>query len=259
MTLRDPGPRRTTRKKSFTKVAHAFCCLSFLTPICLFDCDHHQTAIPVLMVFLMISAFNCFLWKIKDRPNRNHHQSCHCRSPRGAIWHFQKFSEIILLGAPPSTAAVSVWWNRSVNRWFGALQFHSGKLFASSSVIHSDDLSATSRIRTGQRMSRFLNYTHCIQEFGHQISVGDCTPSPQLVVGVFIMYQLDHVSLRIDLSNMCNVRFVGLLETGTGHFRSTSSQPTSNRAAVTWHNVSTVQIWSLLFKGDALWIIQFLK
>ena len=86
------------------------------------------------------------------------------------------------------------------------------------------------------------------------------TPSSQLVVGVSIMYQLDHVSLRIDLSNMCNVRFVGLLETGTGHFRSTSSQPTSNRPAVTWHNVSTLQIWSLLFKVDAFWrMIKLLK
>ena len=173
------------------------------------------------------------------------------------------FSEIFRKGiacALPSTTAVSVWWNRSVKRWFGALQFHSGKLFASSSVIHSDDLSATSRIRLGQRMSRFLNYTHWIQEFGPQISASDCTPSSQLVVGVSVMYQLDHVSLRIDLSNMCNVRFVGLLETGTGHFRSTSSQPTSNRPAVTWHNVSTVQIWSLLFKVDAFWrMIKLLK
>ena len=94
---------RATRKKSFTKIGHAFCCLSFLTPICLFDCDHHQTAIPVLMVFLMISAFNCFLWKIKDRPNRNHHRSCHCRSPRGAIWHFQKWHCLVHhLPPPPS-------------------------------------------------------------------------------------------------------------------------------------------------------------
>ena len=89
-------------------------------PICLFDCDR-LTAIWCLMVLLMISAFNCFppLPAENQRPSQSESPatklSLSIKTTAGDLLFSQNCQIPLQLKAP----SLSVWWNRSVNQWFG--------------------------------------------------------------------------------------------------------------------------------------------